>query len=222
MRTFFALPAFAGLILASSSIAAPAYTPPTVTVAYGGNNYTISSQNVNYTANPTALTSQPWWGNSALSFQLADLVRGQAGSYTGQNSSFGALFGYAINGGTVSIAFWNGSSTIDCPTSCPGVSLDYYYAYLVSIVNPVTLESLASSLVSSASGVDFAMTNANMLINGAHSRPLFRRVAVGEKTAWVAGDLGRDDHGIREGSAGLAEIGGGVQLWSGSSQSCGW
>lgn len=90
--------------------------------------------------------------------------------------------------------------------------LTCFYLQGVGNCGSVTLADLHSSLTSSASGVDFAMSNANMLINGAHSRPLSRRVAAGEKTAWVAGDLGRDDHGSRDGSTGIAEVGGGYNF----------
>lgn len=45
------------------------------------------------------------------------------------------------------------------------------------------------------------------MLNGAHSRPLARRVAAGSNTAWLAGDWGRDDHGARHGDLGLAEVG---------------
>lgn len=41
---------------------------------------------------------------------------------------------------------------------------------------------------------------------GAHSRPLSHLVGENEKTVWVSGDWGRDDHGARSGSIGLAEI----------------
>ena len=50
------------------------------------------------------------------------------------------------------------------------------------------------------------------MVHGAHSRPLARRVAPTEKAFWLAGDWGRDDHGNRHGQAGLAEVGGGVEL----------
>lgn len=219
MRCSISLSAVAGLAFASAAFGAPIYTPPTVTVNYGGTNYTISSQNINYTANTTALTSQPWWGNVALSTQLASLVKMQAGGYQGSSSQLGALFGYGTSGGYVSIVFWNQSSggyplnaAYNCPSACPALGTNYYYAYLVSMSSAVTLESVASSLVSTSSAADFAMSNANMLINGAHSRPLFRRVAAGEKTVWVAGDFGRDDHGVREGTTGLAEVGGGYNF----------
>lgn len=76
----------------------------------------------------------------------------------------------------------------------------------------VTLASLSSSLLSGASGIDATMANTNMLINGAHSRPLARRVAKAKSTAWIAGDWGRDDHGNRSGSTGLAEVGAGYNF----------
>lgn len=76
----------------------------------------------------------------------------------------------------------------------------------------VTLASLSSSLAGSAAGVDASVANVNMLINGAHSRPLARRVAESKSTAWIAGDWGRDDHGSRSGSTGLAEIGAGYNF----------
>lgn len=105
-----------------------------------------------------------------------------------------------------------GGSVVDCPSGCPGEGQDYNYTYLISMSSLVTLQSLSTSLTSTASGVDFAVSNASMLINGAHSRPLSRRVAAGEKTAWVAGDMGRDDHGSRDGSTGIAEVGGGYNF----------
>lgn len=196
-----------GLFAGIATAAAP-YTPPTVTVDYNGEKYTISSQRLNYTASPTTLTSQPWWGNSSLAYSLAGLVKLNAGEYLGPGSGLGALFGYGLSGGGVSIAYWFSptSSTIDC-ASCPGVAQNYYYAYLISMTPDITLASLAPSLMSTATALDSTMANTDMLINGAHSRPMSRRVAVGEKTSWIAGDWGRDDHGSRDGSMGIAEIG---------------
>lgn len=56
------------------------------------------------------------------------------------------------------------------------------------------------------------MSSVGTLVNGAHSRPMSRRVAKGQKTFWTAGDLGHDNHGSRDGSMGLAEIGGGYNF----------
>jgi len=52
-----------------------------------------------------------------------------------------------------------------------------------------------------------ALSATGAVLNGAHSRPLSRRVAAGQKTFWLAGDWGRDDHGSRSGNLGLAEVG---------------
>ncbi len=57
-----------------------------------------------------------------------------------------------------------------------------------------------------------ALSTAGTVLNGAHSRPLARRVAASQKAFWVAGDWGRDDHGVRSGDLGLAEVGGGLNL----------
>jgi hypothetical protein len=192
------LPVVASMIFSSTANAVPSQ----VTVSNNGIGYTIGTQYTNYTANPSFFTSQPWWGNASLAFQLSGLVQDQLGF---------TLFGYATSGGNVSIAYWSGGNN-DCPSGCPSLGSDYDYASLISMSGLVTLQSLSNSLISTASGVDFAISNANMLINGAHSRPLSRRVAAGEKTAWVAGDLGRDDHGSRDGSTGVAEIGGGYNF----------
>ncbi len=43
-------------------------------------------------------------------------------------------------------------------------------------------------------------------LNGAHSRPLSRRVMEGKSTFWTSGDWGHDEHGQRDGSLGLAEV----------------
>lgn len=213
-QLFCSIPCLTLVLFTSSTALAVAYTPPTVTVDYSGNKYTISSQNVSYNSNAALLTSQPWWGNAGLSFALADLVKLQAGEFLGPNSGLGALFGYGISGSSVSIAYWNQFSgqTVDCPVGCPNLNGAYYYAYLISIVPDITLASLVPSLTSTAVGLDSTMASTDMMINGAHSRPLSRRVAVGEKTAWIAGDWGRDDHGSRDGSLGVAEIGGGYNF----------
>ena len=71
----------------------------------------------------------------------------------------------------------------------------------------VTLADLQASLLSSASGLQNIMSNTDILVNGAHSRPMSRRVKVGEKTFWVSGDWGHDDHDSRDGTVGLAELG---------------
>ena len=71
----------------------------------------------------------------------------------------------------------------------------------------ITLPDVQQSLAAGARGARMALTTADTLLNGAHSRPLARRVPAGKNAFWLAGDLGRDDHGARSGDLGLAELG---------------
>jgi probable HAF family extracellular repeat protein len=71
----------------------------------------------------------------------------------------------------------------------------------------ITLNNLHRSLADTVSGGSVALLSGNLIIHGAHSRPLIRRVATGQNNFWLAGDWGRDDHGTRDGDLGLAEIG---------------
>lgn len=71
----------------------------------------------------------------------------------------------------------------------------------------VTLANVQDSLSATSRGGSMALSTAQTVINGAHSRPLSRRVATGHNAFWMAGDWGRDDHGERSGDLGLAEVG---------------
>jgi probable HAF family extracellular repeat protein len=71
----------------------------------------------------------------------------------------------------------------------------------------VTLADVQESLSGTAAGGGMALSAAGLVLNGAHGRPLARRVAAGQRTFWLAGDWGRDDHGARDGDLGLAEAG---------------
>ena len=76
----------------------------------------------------------------------------------------------------------------------------------------ITTDDLPQSLVDTGHGLDNVLSSVGLQIGGAHGRPLLRQVAPGHKTFWLAGDWGRDDHGARDGKAGLAEIGMGRYL----------
>jgi probable HAF family extracellular repeat protein len=71
----------------------------------------------------------------------------------------------------------------------------------------VTLAEVQNSLYAAAHGSTMATSFATTAINGAHGRPLSRLVDAGQRTFWLAGDWGRDDHGSRSGDLGLAEAG---------------
>lgn len=72
----------------------------------------------------------------------------------------------------------------------------------------VTLEDLASSLVSTISAPAVALESGALVMHGAHSRPLSRRVGAGKSGFWTAGDIGQNNHGDRDGDTGLMEMGG--------------
>jgi probable HAF family extracellular repeat protein len=72
----------------------------------------------------------------------------------------------------------------------------------------VTMPDLQPSLSGNASTGPQAANLGSMVMHGAHSRPLGQRVQSGKSCLWTAGDVGRDDHGERDGSFALAEIGG--------------
>ena len=71
----------------------------------------------------------------------------------------------------------------------------------------ISILDLENSLRSSSLGLQSTILETSTLINGAHSRPMSRRVPTGEKTFWVAGDWGTDNHNSHNGVVGLAEVG---------------
>lgn len=195
---------FVGALLSglTSALAAPT-TNPIVTGTYAGSVYTITSTSTSYDASSALLESQPWWGNQPLAFALNEIY------YRAQNSRL-VLFAYGLSGNYVSITYGSGPGVVDCPSTCPLKSMSYDYAIGSSEViqqTLITLGSLSNSLSSTAAGVNSVTSNVNMMVNGAHSRPLSRLVEPGKNTAWVSGDWGRDDHGRRDGSSGLMEVG---------------
>ena len=98
-------------------------------------------------------------------------------------------------------------------TALDGSTLDGFVARVSSVGSGVLLQStVQKTLLVAQSSADESLRAGTGLLNGAHSRPLARRVAAGEKAFWLAGDWGRDDHGQRDGHLGLAEVGGGLHL----------
>ena len=75
-----------------------------------------------------------------------------------------------------------------------------------------------NATLADAGAVNVALLgNVNLLLNGAGSRPLDRRVDSGRSIAWIGGDWGRTDSAGNNGDIGLGEIGfghnlGGVQI----------
>lgn len=65
-----------------------------------------------------------------------------------------------------------------------------------------------TATLGNAAATNATITNGlGLLLNGAGSRPLDRRAPDGRNIAWTSGDLGRDNHGARDGTVALGEIG---------------
>ncbi len=201
-----------GAALSLNALVANAVPAPTVTVEYGGYEYTLTSAYVSYDADPSIFTSLPWWGDASLAESLSGLVGFDLGDYNGSypanTPSLGVLFGYGTSSEYVSIAYWENGTVVNCPLGCPYTSDGYAYAFgSRTLLAALTLADVQASLLSTGAGLDVSLYSASLLVNGAHSRPMLRRVAVGANTFWVAGDLGRDDHDSHNGSIGIAEFG---------------
>lgn len=76
----------------------------------------------------------------------------------------------------------------------------------------IVIDDLSASLGNSAAASGAATNGMGLLMNGAGSRPLDRRAPAGKATAWISGDLGRDDHGSRRGDVKLGEVGAGYNF----------
>jgi probable HAF family extracellular repeat protein len=72
----------------------------------------------------------------------------------------------------------------------------------------ITLQDLSTSLAGNTASPAQAAGLADLVLHGAHSRPLARRVEPQKSCVWISGDFGRDDHQSRDGRFGLAEFGG--------------
>ncbi len=71
----------------------------------------------------------------------------------------------------------------------------------------ISLADLTKSLEGRAFAGNFALSSTWLVLSGAHSTPLAKRVAAGRSGFWVAGDMGRMQSEGRAGPSGLAEVG---------------
>ncbi len=71
----------------------------------------------------------------------------------------------------------------------------------------ISVGQVSQSLAQAASAVGIALSQTGLVLQGAHGRPLSRRVGRSQNAFWVAGDLAGDQHGDRDGRLGLAELG---------------
>jgi probable HAF family extracellular repeat protein len=71
----------------------------------------------------------------------------------------------------------------------------------------ITISNLRTSLSEAARVTPASLRLSGLVLHGAHSRPLARRVDPGKNTFWLAGDWGTDRHQDRDGNLGMAEAG---------------
>lgn len=74
----------------------------------------------------------------------------------------------------------------------------------------VTLPDLQASLEALVFATNTLNAGTDLIFNGLHSQPLSYRIRPGQRTAWLSGDWGQDDHGRWDGRVGVREIGGAV------------
>jgi ubiquitin len=68
-------------------------------------------------------------------------------------------------------------------------------------------DAVYRSFASTVSSLNQLRSLGNLILNGMHGDPLTRLVPAHRSTAWVAGDLGQDNHGERDGYLGATEFG---------------
>ncbi len=84
---------------------------------------------------------------------------------------------------------------------------------------PTTTSQVAvyQSVAATAAALNMARNTGHLILTGIHGDPLLRLAPAHHSTAWVAGDLGRNDHAGRDGYLGATELGAGYN--SGALQS---
>lgn len=83
-----------------------------------------------------------------------------------------------------------------------------YIARVSDIGNGIiTLSDMQESLGIAGNGAYLVSRVSETLLHGAHGQPLMRQVGEGKTTMWLAGDSVLDDHILRNGAHGLAELG---------------
>jgi ubiquitin len=78
-----------------------------------------------------------------------------------------------------------------------------------ALIKAATVASVQKSLSDRAASLNLAFNAGDLVLNGVHGHPLERLAAPRHFTAWVAGDLGLDEHQDKDGHLAVAEFGGG-------------
>lgn len=198
----------AGLILTpcvANAVGATQFT-------YNGVDYTIEVRSGAFQDLAALNADVPWWGDSTLALDLAQVIDPLVTETSGfAPTAYTMPFLVYGNGGFCS--YWAGGSTYACQGYNTSSSTVANYIWgTASIPSPYTLLNAQVSILSTNLGLESNLSSASTLVNGAHSRPMSRRVNEGEKQVWTAGDWGNDNHGSRSGSVGLAELGAGYNF----------
>jgi probable HAF family extracellular repeat protein len=80
-------------------------------------------------------------------------------------------------------------------------------SYLARGSGLITVSDLQKGMTSTANSLSLATDAGWTMLNGAHGHPLSRRAPDSKSTAWVAGDLGEDNHASRDGNVAVGEFG---------------
>ncbi|MEI6716030.1 MAG: ubiquitin-like protein [Verrucomicrobiota bacterium] len=79
--------------------------------------------------------------------------------------------------------------------------------HLTILTSAPSIGSLRGSLLDQAQALNMPRNAGNLVLNGIHGHPLERLTAPHHFTAWVAGDLGLDEHKNKDGYLGASEFG---------------
>lgn len=82
-------------------------------------------------------------------------------------------------------------------------------AVQAALIKAATVASVQKSVSDKAASLNLAFNAGDLVLNGVHGHPLERLAVPHHFTAWVAGDLGLDEHQDRDGHLAVAEFGGG-------------
>jgi probable HAF family extracellular repeat protein len=156
---------------------------------------------------------------------LAVAVSGDGNVVVGESS--GKAFRWTQSGGMQSVSEWltdNGVIATPIISTALGANDDgsvvvgeldqtlgqgAYIARVSKIgTGLIKVLDLQDSLASIAQGIS-AFQSSNIIINGAHDRPMSHHVSEGKNTVWLSGNWSYDGRNTRDDMLGLAEISGG-------------
>ena len=196
-------------LMAPASAAAASYVASSNTLTFTGIDYTVASSGDSSTLltdTQSDIEATPWYGKGqASASDIALVIDTDLGTPNGVRAPFvvyeitdSAIKWQAYDENTEA-AFSGNNSLALKGEWLSATRIGYSQAALQSLVT--TNQGLAST---------FSVTN--LLVNGLHSHPMNRYVSPQQKAFWIAGDMGSDSHGDRDGSLRVGELGAGYNL----------